>query len=211
MKLTSDRIPPWKLLLPSIDFTLSNLSKQTTSPLVYQKQFLYMREFYPDHLFLCTDSSSCSDAVACGFYCIRATKSFRLHSKCSIFIAEMYAIFEALKYIESATLRRVVIYSDSLSSLQAVSRPSSDYLTLSVQSLLSPRRGGLVHVLTGGCREGSQVFLSPFFHLLASHFMSCTFFSLLFLPHWPSLYAERPPMCLPCMATRVGGNVCPGS
>ncbi len=73
------------------------------------------------------------------------------------------------------------------------------------------RRGGLVHVLTGGCREGSQVFLSPFFHRLAFHFMSRIFFSPLFLPHWPSLYAERPPMRLPCMATRVGGNVCPGS
>ncbi len=95
-----------------------------------------MRESYPDHVFLYTDGSSCSDAVACAFYCIRASKSFRLHSKCSIFTAEMYAIFEALKYIESATLRRVVICSDSLSSLQAVSRPSSDYLTLSVQSLI---------------------------------------------------------------------------
>ncbi len=32
----------------------------------------------------------------------------------------------------------------------------------SLSSILS-HRGGLVHVLTGGCREGSQVFLSPFF------------------------------------------------
>ncbi len=137
MKPPSDTIPPWKLPLPNIDLRLSSLFKQTTGPLVYQKQFQGMREAYPDHVFLFTDGSLYNDAVACGFYCIGATKSYRLHSQCSIFTAEIHAILEALKYIESTTLRRVVIIcSVSLSSLQAVSCFSSDPLTNSVKNLI---------------------------------------------------------------------------
>ncbi len=74
MKPPSHSIPPWKLHRPNIDFRLSNLPKQTTSPLAYQIHFQEMRAAYPDHVFLYTDGSSCNDAVACSFYCIRVTK-----------------------------------------------------------------------------------------------------------------------------------------
>ncbi len=129
MKPPNDLIPPWKFN--------GNVSKQITSLLDYQKQFQGMRE--ADHLFLYTEGSSHNDAVECSFHCIRASKSYRLHSRCSTFTAEMYAILKALKYIESTTLRRVVLCSGSLSSLQAVSRPLSDYLTKSVQNLIHSR------------------------------------------------------------------------
>ncbi len=81
-------------------------------------------------------------------------------------------------------------------------------------SKASPVEVGWSTVPDGGMAEKAlkAVPFSPFFHLLASHFMSCTFFSLLFLPLAPSLYAERrPPWMFAHAACRpvYRGNVCP--
>ena len=46
--------------------------------------------------------------------------SHRLPSTCSVFTAELYAIYQAVVHIESTHWEKVVIFSDSLSSLQAI-------------------------------------------------------------------------------------------
>ncbi len=101
--------PPWKLLLPSIDFRLSHLPKQTTSPLVYQKQFLDMRESYPDHY----SYTRMVHRAATRWHVVLLYQGHQIISaslQMQYFHCRNVCNFEALKYIESATLRRVVMF-----------------------------------------------------------------------------------------------------
>ena len=44
----------------------------------------------------------------------------RIPSTCSVFTAELYAIYRAIKYISNSNWNNAVIFSDSLSALQAI-------------------------------------------------------------------------------------------
>ena len=127
--------PPWKRNLPAINFTLCQFPKVTTLPFIYRQQFLEIKANYRDHTFVYTDGSVLNDSVACAFQCGDISRSFLLHPFCSIYSAEKYAILQALQFIQSRALRRVVICTDSKSSLQSISSLFSwDNLTLQIQN-----------------------------------------------------------------------------
>ena len=48
------------------------------------------------------------------------TEANRLPSICSVFTAELYAIYKAIEYIENSNWNKAVIFSDSLSTLQTI-------------------------------------------------------------------------------------------
>ena len=70
---------------------------------------------------LYTDVSVNNESVACAFYSLQGTQSFKLTSSLSVFIAEKFAIYNALQYMKSALVKRTVICSDSLSAIESFS------------------------------------------------------------------------------------------
>ena len=67
-----------------------------------------------------TDGSKTEDGVGSAFVHGGVSNAFRLPSAASIFTAEAVAIFEALEYIKSQSLKSSLIFSDSLSVLESI-------------------------------------------------------------------------------------------
>ena len=82
---------------------------------------------------LFTDGSVKNGTTGFGVAHCRQKAKFRLKSPCSIYIAELIAIFHAIQIIESLEPKQCFIFSDSVSSLEAlktqkIGRGSSIYL-----------------------------------------------------------------------------------
>jgi ribonuclease HI len=77
-----------------------------------------------------TDGSKKSSAVGSSF-CVFTSgvlikkSKFKLYSHCSVFQAELYAIYQSLKYIKSLDITNATIYTDSQTSIKAVKNSSS--------------------------------------------------------------------------------------
>ena len=72
-----------------------------------------------------TDGSKVERKVASAYVCPYGTRSYRLRDGCSIFTAEVEAIDNALKYVKVSSVERFVIFSDSMSVLQAIESQES--------------------------------------------------------------------------------------
>ena len=121
--------PPWMLDTAAITVSLSSFTKA--------EQPLYLATIakekissdFANHLAVFTDGSKLDNGqTGCAFVIpeLSTTKMFRLNNDVSIFSAEMYAIFQALRYLETnlvAADKNIVILSDSRSALQALERP----------------------------------------------------------------------------------------
>lgn len=80
-----------------------------------------MREKYRDHIAIFTDGSKAGERVASAATAEGHMFVRRLPDRSSIFSAELIAISLALSYISKSNNTRFIIFSDSLSSLQAFS------------------------------------------------------------------------------------------
>ena len=78
------------------------------------------------HLY--TDGSKVETKVASAFVCPYKTKGYRLRDGCSIFTAEMEAIYKALTYVKVSRRKSFVIFIDSMSVLQATESQESKIL-----------------------------------------------------------------------------------
>jgi len=81
-----------------------------------------------------TDGSKTGEAVACAVICGNQIKSMRLPDKSSVYTAELSAIRMALELIRRLKEKSFVIYSDYLSSLQAIQ--SFDIINITVFNIL---------------------------------------------------------------------------
>ena len=79
-----------------------------------------MCDQYADYCRIYTDGSKAGERVASAIIYKGITKSVRLPDLTSIFRAELYAFFLAIDVIRRSKLKKFVIFSDSLSSLQAI-------------------------------------------------------------------------------------------
>ena len=70
-------------------------------------------------------SSKVEWKVASAYVCPYGTRSYRLRDGCSIFTAEVEAIDKALRYVKASSVERFVIFSDSMSVLQAIESQES--------------------------------------------------------------------------------------
>lgn len=113
------RIPPWDPP-PKCNYSLGKYQKRDTAPYVLQQEFLYLKESFGDHTAFYTDGSKTVRAVSCAMVTECCTKTHRLPNFVSVFTAELYAIFITLSYILDHRIKCAVIYSDSMSSLQAI-------------------------------------------------------------------------------------------
>lgn len=67
-----------------------------------------------------TDGSLIHDSIGFGVYNVNHSSSFQLSSPCSIYVAELAAIHQALVIIEALPSDHYFIFSDSLSSVEAL-------------------------------------------------------------------------------------------
>jgi len=112
--------PTWTAHLPVVSFAMQIGNKSSISPEVLKQHFYGLLETYRDYVPIYTDGSKEGDQVAAAMVHRRFSVQNRLPAHSSIFSAEAKAILLALTYIEGYESNRFVIFSDSLSCLQAI-------------------------------------------------------------------------------------------
>ena len=114
-------VPPWTLNSPKYLFDICTETKANTDSSIFISKFNEIRENYSSFQPIYTDGSKDGDAVAAAAVSDHDTYTFRLPDKSSIFSAELKAIWLALDHIQFDRCDRFIVFSDSLSCLQALS------------------------------------------------------------------------------------------
>src|SRR5580692_1019634 len=123
---TLPTIPPWTIQSPTINLSLHSGNKARMDPNIYKAQFGEILDEHPDHICLYTDGSKESDSVASAAVSGQSVMQCCLPGCSSVFTAELQAISLALDFIENSSHNEFLIFSDSLSSLQAIQSKQFD-------------------------------------------------------------------------------------
>ena len=118
-------VPIWDSEPVTVDFTLSEFDKSSTSSTVFKSRFNEVKQKYLDFCHIYTDGSKVETKVASAYVCPYGTRGYRLRDGCSIFTAEVEAINKALTYVKVSRRKSFVIFSDSMSVLQAIESQDS--------------------------------------------------------------------------------------
>ena len=122
-------VPIWDSEPVTVDFTLSEFDKSSTSSTVFKSRFNEVKQKYLDFCHIYTDGSKVETKVTSAYVCPYGTIGYRLRDGCSNFTAEVKAINKALTYVNVSSRKSFVIFSDSLSVLQAIeSQESKNHL-----------------------------------------------------------------------------------
>ena len=114
-------LPPWCIKPPKIMLDLVHLKKDRTDASIYQQPFLEIRDRYRDYIPVYTDGSRDGNSVAYATVSPSDTEfSMRLPDSASIFTAEIWAIIKALDEMKNASASKFIIFTYSLSCLQAL-------------------------------------------------------------------------------------------
>jgi len=113
-------ILPWLSRHPCFNYDMYAFDKNSVSAEVLQNHFAETKNCFGEHVEIYTDGSKTGESVACAVICGNQIKSMRLPDKSSMYTAELSAIRMALELIRRLKEKSFVIYSDSLSSLQAI-------------------------------------------------------------------------------------------
>ena len=89
-------VPIWDSEPVTVDFTLSEFDKSSTSSTVFKSRFNEVKQKYLDFCHIYTDGSKVETKVASAYVCPYGTRGYRLRDGCSIFTAEVEAINKAL-------------------------------------------------------------------------------------------------------------------
>ena len=108
----------WNSKPVTVDFILSKFDKSSTST-AFKSWFDELRQKYSDLCHIYTDGFKFERKVASAYACRYGTISYRLRDGCSIFTAEVDAIYKSLKDV-NVPVEWFVIFSDSLRVLQAI-------------------------------------------------------------------------------------------
>ena len=117
-------VPIWDSEPVTVDFTLSEFDKSSTST-VFKSRFNEVKQKYLDFCHIYTDGSKVETKVASAYVCSYGTSGYRLRDGCSNFTAEIEAIDKALTDVKFSTRKSFVIFSDSMSVLQAIESQES--------------------------------------------------------------------------------------
>ena len=134
--------PPWTLDAPDITVSLGSVTKNDQPLLVGSIAKEKIDTEFAEYQKIYTDGSKLDDGrVGCAFVIPdkKITNKYRLNNNVSIFSAEIFAISQALSYLESldTVADKAVILSDSKSALQALenrSKSSREAITQCRQS-----------------------------------------------------------------------------
>ena len=130
--LPRHNIPIWQRKNMEVMF-LFDCPKSHISSEEIQQKFLQLRDRFSDSHFIFTDGSKDGDRTSNAVFCSfdeHSINQTRLQNHTSIYIAELHAVFKALKHIQEEYLQRVVICTDSRSVVQSLrsNTPSSPLL-----------------------------------------------------------------------------------
>ena len=90
-----------------------------------KSRFNEVKQKYLDFCHIYTDEFKVETKVASAYVCPYGRRGYRLRDGCSIFTAEVEAINKALTYVNVFSRKSFVIFSDSLSVLQAIESQES--------------------------------------------------------------------------------------
>ena len=117
---TLPTIAPWTIQSPTVNLSIHSGCKSDTDPHIYKMLFHEVLDEHPDHICIYTDGSKESDIVGSAAVSGQSVMQCRLPNHSSVFTAELQAISLALDFIENSRQDQFLIFSDSLSSLQAI-------------------------------------------------------------------------------------------
>ena len=119
--------PPWELERPNIILELAASRKSDTPPITYSDQYLTIRNRFPRHIPFYTDGSKDTERVSVAAVLINHSYDHRIQNHSSIFTAEARAILLALECIEHSNRKRFLIFTNSMSCLQALDHLKIDH------------------------------------------------------------------------------------
>ena len=119
-------VPLWTSKSPTYLFNPASDKKAITDPIVFKTKFLEVKEQYYTHEDIYTDGSKDGKKVASAAILDGELYQFRLPNNSSIFSAELKAIDLALNHIEQDAYWRYIIFTDSLSAMQALEGEKTD-------------------------------------------------------------------------------------
>ena len=119
-------VPLWTSKSPTYLYNLASDKKATTDPMIFKTKFLEIKEQYYTHEEMYTDGSKDGEKVASAAILDGESYQFRLPNNSSIFSAELKAIDLALNHIEQDAYWRYIIFTDSLSAMQALEGEKTD-------------------------------------------------------------------------------------
>ena len=93
--------------------------------IVFFKVFAELKSYYTDHRAIYTDGSKTENRVAAAATSDGLRAQVRLPGNASIFTAELQALKMAFNIVKNCDEDRFIIFSDSLSSLQALDSNNS--------------------------------------------------------------------------------------
>ena len=120
--------PPWRHPKVKFDTSLSKVINKSDNPIIIKHYALELIETYNNHTHIYTDGSKTdSGKVGSAFYVPQILQeSYRITNNASVFAAELVAIEKALLWIlNHGTISQVVIFTDSLSSVESIRSNSS--------------------------------------------------------------------------------------
>ncbi|GFR07118.1 putative rna-directed dna polymerase from mobile element jockey-like protein [Trichonephila clavata] len=113
-------VPPWKVIYPKVDFTLSCYSKACTLASTYRTLYLEYRELFSDYEPIFTDGSKSESHVGSAVVSLITVITDALPISASIYTAELHALRIAIEHISLSCSKKFIIYTDSLSALQSI-------------------------------------------------------------------------------------------
>ncbi|XP_023212311.1 uncharacterized protein LOC111615141 [Centruroides sculpturatus] len=130
-------IPPWSTLAINVDLSLKQFLKESTPDYVYIQHFAEIQHHDRTLIPIYTDGSKSDDYVGSAFVCQDEIMSEQIALNSFIFTAELQAIHLALKYVIRKGQCCCVIYTDSVSALQALilCEPSFHSIVIKIHKL----------------------------------------------------------------------------
>ena len=119
--------PPWTIQKPHIDLLLTHQKKQLGDDCMFQSLFAELKGYYSDHRAIYTDGSKTENRVAAAATSDGLSAQVRLPGNASIFTAELQALKMAFNIVKNCDWDHFIIFSDSLSSLQALDSNNCDH------------------------------------------------------------------------------------
>ncbi|GFR30043.1 RNA-directed DNA polymerase from mobile element jockey [Trichonephila clavata] len=113
-------VPPWKVIYPKADFTLSCYSKACTPESTYRTLYLEHRELFSDYEPIFTDGSKSESHVGSAVVSLSTVITEALPISASNYTAEHHALRIAIEHISLSRGKKFIIYTDSLSALQSI-------------------------------------------------------------------------------------------
>ena len=111
---------PWELIEPKIDLRLTMSSKAETNPHIYKNIYKEVVDEYKEYTHIYTDGSKSEEKVGAAAWWEHGKIKTRLPDGCTIFSAEATGLINALKIIRPSHKKKFIIFTDSLSCLQAI-------------------------------------------------------------------------------------------